>query len=76
MSVYTISPGVITNMLVGVVYALPVSRCLLAKGGAGTLEMSMDGTTFAAVTLTNNQMEAAGGFLRTTGSASSVVCKN
>lgn len=54
------------TLVAGVVYALPPRRTLCnVQQSGGTIEVSEDGVTFAAITLdTNKQFEAGGTFIR------------
>jgi hypothetical protein len=72
MAITTVlSPGPVYNITQNTVYALPACRCLLYVD-AGTYEQSADQTNFTAVTLTNNQVEVAGGFIRNTAGAADI----
>ena len=65
-----LSPGPVTTLLQNVIYALPVSRCLMyCDTAAATFEMSntLAMTLPTAVTPdANEQMEVVGGFIRCT----------
>lgn len=56
-----------------VAYALPVSRVLVRSNAA--IETSQDNSTWAAVTLTNNQAELSAMFVRTTAATAIVTLK-
>jgi hypothetical protein len=73
MPTFTLSLGIVVAAVQNQVYALPPIRCLLYAEG-GTWEQSADGTNFTAITLTNNQAELGGAFIRVT-SAGPVDCK-
>lgn len=59
-----ISVGPAFTMLQNVTYALPAKRVLARVSAA--IETSLDGSTWNAVTLTNNQAELAAIFVRGT----------
>lgn len=54
-------------------YALPARRVLARSTAA--IETSQDNSTFAAVTLTNNQAELSAAFIRSTGATNLVSLK-
>lgn len=68
-----LSIGPAITLVQNQVYALPARRVLARSTGA--IETSQDGTTFAAVTLTNNQAELAAVFIRSTGANNIVTLK-
>lgn len=65
--------GMVVALDQNTVYALPASRCLLYAEGVPTVTESADGSNFTAVTLTNNQAELSGAFIKIT-SAGPVDC--
>lgn len=67
----TIGPATTLTQNVG--YALPSVRVLARV--AGTIETSQDNSTYAAVTLTNNQAELAAAFVRSTASGTIITLK-
>lgn len=54
-------------------YALPARRVLARASGA--IETSQDNSTYAAVTLTNNQAELSAAFVRSTAASTIVTLK-
>lgn len=73
------SPGRPISILQNVVYALPVSRCLLfCDVAAATFEQSTTSAFTLAVALTpdaNEQIEVAGGFIRCTSGTVNITLK-
>lgn len=57
--------GPVITLTQNVVYALPGRRCLF-YADTGTFTQSSDGTNFTAITLTNQQAELAGAFIKST----------
>ena len=67
----TIGPP--TTLVQNLGYALPATRVLVRASGA--IETSQDNSTYAAVTLTNNQAELSAAFVRSTASGTIVTLK-
>lgn len=65
--------GQIKTLTQNLGYALPACRVLIRATAA--VETSMDNSTYAAVTLTNNQAELSAAFVRATGSGTIVTVK-
>lgn len=65
--------GQIKTLIQNLGYALPACRVLVRATAA--VESSMDNSTFAAITLTNNQAEVSASFIRATGSGTIVTVK-
>lgn len=65
--------GPVYTLVQNQVYALPARRVLARSTGA--IETSQDGTTFASVTLTNNQAELSAIFIRSTVASNIVSLK-
>lgn len=58
--------GPIYTLTASIIYALPARRCLVhIQQSGGTIQVSLDGSTFADITLDDDeQFESAGGFIR------------
>lgn len=67
----TIGPA--TTLVQNQGYAMPARRVLVRT--SGTLEASMDNSSYTAVTTSNNQVELAAPFLRSTASGTIVTLK-
>jgi len=65
--------GVVHTLVQNIGYALPARR-VLARASAA-IETSMDNSTYAAVTLTNNQAELAAPFVRSTAASTLLILK-
>jgi hypothetical protein len=65
--------GPIHTLLQNVGYAMP-ARAVRVRSNAA-IETSQDNSTFAAVTLTNNEAELAAAFIRTTAATALVTLK-
>lgn len=65
--------GPVHTLVQNLGYALPAVRVLCRSTGA--IETSQDNSTYAAVTLTNNQAELSAAFIRSTAVGSLVTLK-
>lgn len=64
------------TLLVNTVYATPPRACVYFKSGAGTVEVSNDGTNFAAVTPdANGNFTTSAPYMRSTGNSSIVTAR-
>ena len=70
MAAQALTIGPIHTIAQNVSWAMPARRCVIRSSAA--IESSMDESTWAAVTLTNNQAEVSAPFVRTT-AASAIV---
>jgi len=68
-----LTTGIAHTLVQNQVYALP--GCLVNIRSTAAVETSQDGTTFAAVTLTNNQADISAMFVRATGVGTIVSIK-
>lgn len=68
-----LSCGPVYSLVQNQGYALPACRVLVRTTAA--IETSQDNSTYAAVTLTNNQAELAAAFIRSTGASNLVSLK-